>query len=189
MASLRSTHRGTYHGHSQRGAADRHIGGHASFDTHTGSQRRPSLARTLLAGVVLGLSLAAALSLGLAPVLTSPAGVAANAAPTEFSAGRALQHLQVIARAPHPIGSPEHALVASYIVEQLRGLGAGTKDPDHHHHGAGLDYRVRRDHVRAGPQHRCPHTRHRQQGRTPADRQLRLNDDNQAREIPMRAPP
>lgn len=43
--------------------------------------------------------------------------------PTEhFSAARALKHVEVIARAPHPPGTAEHAHVRDYIVAQLRSL-------------------------------------------------------------------
>lgn len=43
--------------------------------------------------------------------------------PSEFSAGRALKHLAVISRAPHPTGSPENAQVRDYLVQTLRGFG------------------------------------------------------------------
>ncbi len=42
---------------------------------------------------------------------------------TAFSTERALADLQVIARQPHPVGSPENALVRDYIVSQLQQLG------------------------------------------------------------------
>jgi hypothetical protein len=40
-----------------------------------------------------------------------------------FSAGRAMKHLETIARRPHPIGSLEHAEVRQYIVHELRSFG------------------------------------------------------------------
>jgi MFS family permease len=52
-----------------------------------------------------------------------PAAVPANAPLTEFSSGRAMQHLKVIGRAPHPMGSSEHAVVRDYILKQLSELG------------------------------------------------------------------
>lgn len=52
-----------------------------------------------------------------------PAAVPANAPLTEFSSGRAMQHLKIIGRAPHPIGSSEHAVVRDYILKQLTELG------------------------------------------------------------------
>lgn len=52
-----------------------------------------------------------------------PAAVSANAPPAEFSSGRAMQHLKIIGRAPHPMGSSEHAVVRDYILKQLTELG------------------------------------------------------------------
>lgn len=49
--------------------------------------------------------------------------VPATAPATEFSAERALQHVREIARAPHPVGSAEHARVRDYLVAQLQALG------------------------------------------------------------------
>jgi hypothetical protein len=46
-----------------------------------------------------------------------------NAPLTEFSSGRAMKHLRVIARKPHPIGSAEHSEVRDYILKELSGLG------------------------------------------------------------------
>lgn len=42
----------------------------------------------------------------------------------EFSATRALAHVKRVARAPHPVGSAEHAVVRDYIVAELTRLGA-----------------------------------------------------------------
>ncbi len=52
-----------------------------------------------------------------------PAVVPASAPPTEFSAERAMEHLKVIAAAPHPMGSAEHAKVQAYIVSELKKAG------------------------------------------------------------------
>lgn len=52
-----------------------------------------------------------------------PAALPASAPPTEFSSGRAMEHLRVIARNSHPIGSLEHAAVREYISGVLNGLG------------------------------------------------------------------
>jgi hypothetical protein len=61
------------------------------------------------------------------------------AAPTEFSAARALDHLHAIARRPHPSTSEEHARVREYVISTLSGLsvdnqlqdttGVGTHNP------------------------------------------------------------
>jgi hypothetical protein len=46
----------------------------------------------------------------------------ATASTEQYSAARALKHVEVIAKAPHPPGTAEHASVRSYIVDQLRAL-------------------------------------------------------------------
>ena len=68
------------------------------------------------------------LALGLVAFLTiwlqrPPAPVAATAVPSEFSAIRALHHVEGIARAPRPIGSANHAAARDYIVQALRAFG------------------------------------------------------------------
>jgi peptidase M28-like protein len=51
-------------------------------------------------------------------------GVRSASAPAqEFSAERALRHVAVIARAPHPVGSAEHDRVRDYLLTQLRAMG------------------------------------------------------------------
>jgi hypothetical protein len=52
--------------------------------------------------------------------LVSPAVVPASARATDFSAERAIEHLKVIAREPHPTGSIANARVRDYLVEQLK---------------------------------------------------------------------
>ena len=54
--------------------------------------------------------------------LVPPAVVPASAPVTDFSAERAVEHLKVIAREPHPTGSIANARVRGYIVEQLNSL-------------------------------------------------------------------
>lgn len=68
------------------------------------------------------------LSLGLVAFLAiwlqhPPAAIPATAAATEFSAERAVQHVEAIARTPRPIGSASHAAARDYIFQQLRALG------------------------------------------------------------------
>ena len=53
-----------------------------------------------------------------------PAVVPANAAPGEFSAARALVHLNAFAKVAHPIGSPEHDHSRDYLMAQLTAMGA-----------------------------------------------------------------
>ncbi|HEY0738118.1 MAG TPA: M20/M25/M40 family metallo-hydrolase [Herpetosiphonaceae bacterium] len=52
-----------------------------------------------------------------------PSVVGADAAPTVFSAERAMQHVQAIAQRPHPTGSAENAAARDYIVAQLTSIG------------------------------------------------------------------
>jgi hypothetical protein len=78
----------------------------------------PGLAATLLAW--LGIGLVVALGIWLQQ---PPAPVPATAAATEFSAERAMQHVEAIARAPRPIGSANHAAARDYIIQQLRAFG------------------------------------------------------------------
>ncbi|HEY0736904.1 MAG TPA: M20/M25/M40 family metallo-hydrolase [Herpetosiphonaceae bacterium] len=52
-----------------------------------------------------------------------PRVVGADAAPTVFSAERAMQHVQAIAQNPRPVGSAENAKARDYIVAQLTGIG------------------------------------------------------------------
>jgi Peptidase family M28 len=55
--------------------------------------------------------------------LVPPAVVPGSAPATDFSAERAIEHLKVIAREPHPTGSIANALVRDYLVEQLKREG------------------------------------------------------------------
>ncbi len=49
--------------------------------------------------------------------------VSAEAPAAQFSAERALKHVAVLSRNPHPLGSEEHTKARNYIVESLRGIG------------------------------------------------------------------
>jgi hypothetical protein len=52
-----------------------------------------------------------------------PTPLPASAPATEFSAERAMRHVNVVAHQPHPSGSAEHHRVREYLLEALRGLG------------------------------------------------------------------
>ena len=52
-----------------------------------------------------------------------PAVVSADAPAEEFSAERAMAHLEVIARKPHPVGSPENARVRDYLIQEISAMG------------------------------------------------------------------
>ena len=53
----------------------------------------------------------------------TPRPVPADAPESVFSSGRAMAHLNEIARAAHPTGSPEHTRVREYLLQQFRDLG------------------------------------------------------------------
>ena len=52
-----------------------------------------------------------------------PQAVSESASPAVFSAERALKHLAVIGREPHPVNSPAHNAVRDYILSELRKPG------------------------------------------------------------------
>jgi hypothetical protein len=52
-----------------------------------------------------------------------PSPLPANAPATEFSAERAIRHVQAIAKQPHPTGSAANAVVRDYILAELKNLG------------------------------------------------------------------
>lgn len=55
--------------------------------------------------------------------ISPPPAAPANAPATDFSAGRALDHVRAIARVPHPVGTPAHDAVRDYIMGQFTALG------------------------------------------------------------------
>jgi hypothetical protein len=55
--------------------------------------------------------------------LNPPQAIPTSAPLTEFSAGRAIEHLKIIGRTAHPIGSPNQIVVRDYILQTLNGLG------------------------------------------------------------------
>lgn len=52
-----------------------------------------------------------------------PSAVPVDAPPTEFSSGRAMRHLEVITKKPHPAGTAENSQVRDYILQELKGAG------------------------------------------------------------------
>ena len=56
-----------------------------------------------------------------------PAPVSASAPPTVFSAERALEHVRVIAREPHAVGTATNAAVRDYLLAELAALGLETE--------------------------------------------------------------
>src|SRR3989344_5956487 len=58
--------------------------------------------------------------------LQGPRPAPADAPPSAFSAGRALADVNEIARAPHPLGSAEHARVQAFLLSRMEALGLQT---------------------------------------------------------------
>src|SRR5215212_361967 len=52
----------------------------------------------------------------------APDPVTASAPAAEFSSARALNHIRIVAREPHPMGSPANAAVRDYLVSELSRL-------------------------------------------------------------------
>jgi Peptidase family M28 len=75
---------------------------------------------TLAAAVVLALGAIAFVGIRSAD---PPTALPASAPDADFSAERAMTHLAVIARIPHPIGSAANAEVAEYIIKELTAMG------------------------------------------------------------------
>lgn len=57
----------------------------------------------------------------------TPAPESVNAAADVFSAGRAMNDVRVIARIPHPTGSPANAAARDYVLARMRTLGLETQ--------------------------------------------------------------
>jgi hypothetical protein len=68
------------------------------------------------------MTLVAAVWFGLFPA-GAPDPVAASASPLEFSSGRALEHVRVVARSPHPMGSAANDAVREYLIGELDAFG------------------------------------------------------------------
>ncbi|KXK61897.1 peptidase [Micromonospora rosaria] len=78
------------------------------------------------------LALAALVAVGAAGLLDlrTPAPRPVDAPADEFSAGRAYQHVEVVAAEPHPVGSPANDRVRQHVEGTLRGLGLETEVQD-----------------------------------------------------------
>lgn len=88
------------------------------IDLKTARSHREESVKTIL--LALFLALAATFTIR---EYDPPAALSTSAAPQVFSAGRALQHLSVIAEKPHPVGSLEHSVVKDYLIKQLSEAG------------------------------------------------------------------
>jgi hypothetical protein len=56
-----------------------------------------------------------------------PAPLPANALATKFSAERAIKHIEIISKEPHPVGSAANDRVREYILTELKHLGLETE--------------------------------------------------------------
>ena len=90
----------------------------------SGSVDRSSRWRSVAQSAVPWVVVAAFVVVGIFSVVP-PAAVSSDAPATEFSAARAVAHIEVIAREPHPMGSTAIAEVRDYIVDIVR----ATREP------------------------------------------------------------
>jgi Peptidase family M28 len=88
------------------------------------SAPRSRLNRTAVIGFVVVIGLTAFLGIY---QLNPPDPAPPNVPPPEFSSGRAMKHLRVIAEQPHPMGTPAHAEVRQYIVQVLAEMGVSPE--------------------------------------------------------------
>lgn len=81
-----------------------------------GQRGRPALGILLLVSLLLGLGLAALLT-------RTPTPRPADAEARAFSAGRAFADVERLARAPRPLGTPEHDAARVYLLGRMQALG------------------------------------------------------------------
>jgi hypothetical protein len=79
-----------------------------------------------VAGAALALFLAFVVCLAIY-LQRPPAAATEGTPPQEFSSLRAMKHLQIIARTPHPMGSKENHAVRDYIIGELAAQGADAQ--------------------------------------------------------------
>jgi Peptidase family M28 len=79
--------------------------------------RRPQFVSSLL--MLAALAFFAFIGPGLA---YSPEKASSDAPLTQFGSSRAMQHINVIAQRPHPLGSPEEARVREILIQELNAL-------------------------------------------------------------------
>ena len=122
-----------------------------------------------LPGIVLFLFLLGVAALSIL-LIRPPAPLPASAPADQYSAARALPHIQALAARPRPIGTPAHAAAQAYLIAQLKQLGL---EPQVQKAVAVRDQMVAPCGERARPPARL---QERGQGR-PADGALRLRAD------------
>lgn len=94
---------------------------YSSPSIRTGYQTGSKLAKWIK-GIGIPLLLIGAILVGILQI-QAPQAVGPDAPLTEFSAARAMEKVKVIAKEPHPVGSPAHAEVRDYLMAELKGLG------------------------------------------------------------------
>lgn len=110
------------------GAAGAPRGGSSATppETRADGPDSPSAAQPGNRGSMRG-PLTALLLLGMAWAFSSeraaPSPLATDAPDSVFAADRAMVHMESMARAPHPPGSPEHTRVREYLLAELRKMG------------------------------------------------------------------
>ncbi len=94
-------------------------------DTFTSKESEQVVALSATSSYAILLSISVILLIGRLAIghLDPPHAVPDNAPIGEFSSARAMAHLRVIAKRPHPQGSAEHRAVRDYIYQQLSSLG------------------------------------------------------------------
>jgi hypothetical protein len=77
--------------------------------------------------------------------MSPPSAVSSQAPATDFSSGRAMQHLKVITEHPHPVGTAEHTRVREYITGAVATLGLNPEVQE-----ASVAVALRRNSLRGG---------------------------------------
>ncbi|MDX5480471.1 MAG: M20/M25/M40 family metallo-hydrolase [Hymenobacteraceae bacterium] len=83
--------------------------------------QRPYLIALFLLVALVGLSVFSV------SLMSPPEALPANVPATEFSAERAMRHVQEVAKEPHAMGTTAHAEVRQYLLQQMKALGLQTE--------------------------------------------------------------
>jgi hypothetical protein len=106
-------------GHKRNGARQ-HDSGDQTEMREPAAAAAPTSSPALAAGLFVLLALVACLSVY---QQRPPAAAPAQAPAADFSAGRALRHVEAVAKVQHPVGSAEHDAVRDYLLSELRAAG------------------------------------------------------------------
>jgi hypothetical protein len=86
------------------------------------NQRRNTLVQSVIVFLVIAAAVVAAVNQTM-----PPKALPASAAASEFSAGRAIEHIKIIAQTPRIVGQPGFELARDYVMDGLRALGLGPE--------------------------------------------------------------